>query len=386
MDRIYLDHNATSFVDAVVEEAMRPHWHACGNPESRHSFGRAARRAWEEAKATVAECLGATPVEVVFTSGGTEANNAAINGLAGERPCHIITSSIEHPAVAEPLAWLGERGWSVDCLGVDAAGVAIVGDAVNLVRPETKLATLMLANNETGAIQPVDALVAAVSSAGIPVHTDAAQAIGRIPIDFHALGVATLAASAHKMGGPSGIGVLLIREGTRIEPLLRGGGQQRGKRAGTPPVALAVGFAKALEIWRRESTERTERWRRLRKRFEDALIESLGRENVVRNGPANNDACLPQTINLGFPGLDGDALLMQLDLAGVAASLGSACSSGSTKPSPALVAMGVPADRVRSSARFSFGPETTDAMIDEAARRVGELVRRIRAVAVFGAT
>ena len=236
----------------------------------------------------------------------------------------------------------------------------------------------MLANNETGAIQPVGPSWPTSSPpTAIPVHTDAVQAVGRIPVDFHALGVATLAASAHKFHGPGGVGLLLVRDGVRLAPRLFGGGQQGGRRPGTPAVALAVGLAKALERWRDEAGNRARRWSGLRDRMEGALLAALGDGSAIRNGPADPAHRLPQTLNLGFPGLDGDALLMQLDLAGVSASLGSACASGATEPSATLLAMRVPADRLRSSVRFSFGAGTTEAEVDEAVRRVVAVVGRI---------
>jgi cysteine desulfurase len=211
------------------------------------------------------------------------------------------------------------------------------------------------------------------------VHTDAVQAVGRIPIDFRSLGVATLAASAHKFHGPVGVGVLLVRDGVRLGSRLFGGGQQQGRRPGTIAVALAVGFAAALRKWHDESAARTARWTALRDRLEAGLIAAMGPERVIRNGPTRDDRRLPQTLNVGFPGLDGDALLMQLDLAGIAASLGSACASGSTRPSPTLMAMRVPDDRLRSSVRFSLGATTTAAEVDEAVRRIAEVVGRVAA-------
>ncbi|HWE40501.1 MAG TPA: cysteine desulfurase family protein [Isosphaeraceae bacterium] len=380
---IDLDQNATTPLDPAVLEAMRPHWLAGGNAESRHRLGRAARRAWDGARETVARVLGADPAEVVFTSGGTEANNLAILGLAGagdervDRPGHLVASPIEHPAVAGPVAMLEARGWLVDRPEVDRDGRADADRMAAAVRDGSRLATLILAHNETGAIQDVAALAALAAARGVPVHTDAVQAVGRIPVDFRALGVATLAASAHKFHGPAGVGLLLVRRGVRPAPILVGGGQQGALRPGTPPVALAVGLATALARWRDEAGARIARWTALRERLERGLVAALGPAAVVRDGPRDDAARLPQTLHVGFPGLDGDALLMQLDLAGVAASLGSACASGTTEPSPTLLAMRVPADRLRSSVRFSFGATTTEAEIDEALRRVVAAVEKV---------
>ena len=375
--RIDLDQNATTPLDPAVLEAMRPYWLAGGNPESRHGGGRAARRGWERARESVARVLGADLEEVVFTSGGTEANNLAVFGLAGDSPGHLIASPIEHPAVAGPVGRLEASGFEVDRPGVSAEGIADADRMASAVRPETRLATLILAHNETGAIQPVGRLASLAGASGVPVHTDAVQAVGRIAVDFHALGVATLAASAHKFQGPAGVGLLLVRRGTTLRPRSFGGGQQGGIRPGTPPVALAVGLATALERWEAEADERSARWSALRDRLEAGLSTALGPEAVVRIGPNAAADRLPQTLQVGFPGLDGDALLMQLDLAGVSASLGAACASGTTRPSPTLLAMGVPADRLRSSVRFSLGAGTTEPEVDEAIRRVVAAVGRI---------
>jgi cysteine desulfurase len=379
MSPIYLDHNATTPLDPEVLEAMRPHWLAGGNAESRHAAGRAARRAWDGARETVARILGADPDEVVFTSGGTEANNLAVFGLAApERGAgHVVSSPIEHPAIAEPVARLEADGFAVDRPAVDREGLADADRMADAFRPETRLATLMLANNETGALQPVARLAERARERDVPVHTDAVQAVGRVPVDFHALGVATLAASAHKFHGPVGAGLLLVRRGLKLRPGLLGGGQQQGRRPGTVAVPLAVGLAAALKRWHDEAEARRARWIALRDRLEAGLVAALGANRVVRNGPADDGSRLPQTVNLGFPGLDGDALLMQLDLAGVYASLGSACASGSTRPSPTLVAMRVPDALLRSSVRFSLGAGTTAAEIDAAIARIAAVVSSV---------
>ena len=376
---IYLDHNATASLDPEVFEAMRPFFLAAGNAESRHAFGRSARRAWELAKESVARILGADPAEVIFTSGGTEANNLAVFGLAGAESSngHVISSPIEHPAIAEPVARLEAAGFIVDRAPVDEEGLADVSRMAAFLRADTRFATLMLANNETGAIQPVHELASIAAARGIPVHTDAVQAVGRIPVHFHDLGVTTLAGSAHKFHGPVGIGVLLVKSGVRLGSRLFGGGQQQGRRPGTVAVPLAVGLATALEKWHKEADARSARWINLRHRLESGVIAALGPERVVRNGPAEDRARLPQTLNLGFPGLDGDALMMQLDLAGIAASLGSACASGSTRPSPTLMAMRVPDDRLRSSVRFSLGAATTEDEIEQAVARIIQVAQSL---------
>ncbi len=256
--RIDLDQNATTPLDPEVLEAMRPHWLAGGNAESRHAGGRSARRAWERARESVARILGADPGEVVFTSGGTEANNLAILGLSGAEgpPGHLVSSPIEHPAVAEPIARLEAAGFAVDRPAVDARGLADAERMADALGAGTRLATLMLANNETGAIQPVARLAERARARGIPVHTDAVQAVGRIPVDFHGLGVATLAAGAHKFHGPVGVGLLLVRAGVELGARLFGGGHQQGRRPGTVAVPLAVGLATALERWHAQAEAR----------------------------------------------------------------------------------------------------------------------------------
>jgi cysteine desulfurase len=376
---IYLDHNATTPLDPVVLEAMAPYFLAGGNPESRHAFGRSARRAWESAKETIARILGSEPAEVIFTSGGTEANNLAIFGLAGAEtsPGHVVSSPIEHPAIGEPVARLEAAGFAVDRVSIHPEGLADAARMAEAFREDTRFATLMLANNETGTIQPVAELAALAAARGIPVHTDAVQAVGRIPVHFRDLGVTTLAASAHKFHGPVGIGFLLVRRGVKLGSRLFGGGQQQGRRPGTIPVPLVAGLAAALQRWHDESAMRIVRWTHLRNRLEMGLIVALGHGRVIRNGPARDELRLPQTLNLGFPGLDGDALLIQLDLAGIAASLGAACASGSSRPSATLMSMRVPDDRLRSSVRFSLGANTTEAEIDEAIGRITDVVRRI---------
>lgn len=382
MEPIYLDHNASAPLAPEVFEAMRPFWLAAGNPESRHSLGRSPRRAYEHARETIAGILNADPSEVIFTSGGTESNNLAIFGLVGDddrgRSRHLVTSPIEHPAVSEPVQHLQALGVAVDRAEVGADGRVDAEAMAERLRPATALATLILAQNETGVLQDVGRLADRARERGVPVHTDAVQAVGRIPVDFRALGAATLAASAHKFHGPVGVGVLLVRSDVSLAPRVFGGGQQSGRRAGTPAVALAVGMAEALQRWHRDAEERRGRWTRLRDRLESLLLAGLGQAQVVRTGPEASDARLPQTLHVGFPDLDGDALLMQLDLAGVAASLGSACASGSTQPSPTLQAMKIPDNRLRSSVRFSLGATTSEEEIDEAARRIIAVVRRIR--------
>jgi cysteine desulfurase len=374
MEVIYLDNNATTPTLPAVYEAMRPCLtEVYGNPASAHRAGRRARQALEDAREHVAALLGARPDEVVFTSGATEANNLAVFGLAGDPSGHVVASPVEHPSVAEPLRRLQEIGFRVDFLPVDRAGVVRPEALAGLLRPETRLVTVMLANNETGAVQPITDLVA--RQPAVPFHCDAVQAVGRVPVHFGELGVTTLSLSAHKFHGPRGVGALLVRHDTKLRPLILGGHQQRGRRPGTEPVALAVGLAAALELAEREGGSRRERVLALRRRLLDALRREAA--PVVLNGP--EEGGMPHTLNLSFPGCQADALLMVLDLAGVACSTGSACSSGSLLPSPVLKAMGVPDDVLHSAMRFSLSALLSEAEVDEAGRRIAGAVRRLRA-------
>jgi cysteine desulfurase len=374
MDLIYLDNNATTPLLPAVWDAMRPFLtDVYGNPASAHQAGRRARRALEDARERVADLLGARPDEVLFTSGATEANNLALFGLAGDPPGHVLASPVEHPSVVEPLRQLEQRGFRVDWLPVDAVGVVRAAVVPERLRPDTRLVAVMLANHETGAVQPVRDVAEAVRGRAA-CHCDAVQAVGKLPVRFDDLGVSTLALSAHKFHGPKGVGALLVRRGVKLPPLLHGGHQQRGRRPGTEAVALAVGLAAALEAARREHDARRERVLRLRRRFLERL--RAGAAPVVLNGPEAGG--VPHTLNLSFPGCRAEALLMNLDLAGVCCSTGSACSSGSLLPSPVLQAMGVPDEVLRSAMRFSLSPLLEEAEVDEAARRVVTVVERLR--------
>jgi cysteine desulfurase len=375
-DSIYLDNSSTTPVLPAVCEAMRPYLtDVYGNPASAHRVGSRARRALEDARERTAAILNCHPDEVVFTSGATEANNLALFGLARDPPGSVICSPIEHPSVTEPIERLGELGFRVDRLPVTRDGIVPAEALFEHVRPDTRLVSVMLANHETGAVQPVAELARQLD---VAFHCDAAQAVGKIPVDFRALGVTTLTLSAHKLHGPKGAGALLVRRDVKLRPQLWGGHQQRGRRPGTEPVALAVGLAVALDSWHKEAQTRTEHVCRIRRKFLEQLRASAG--PAVVNGPVDAAAgrCLPHTLNVSFPGCKADSLLMNLDLAGVACSTGSACSSGSLLPSPVLQAMGVPAEVLHSAMRFSVSSLTTEPEVLEAARRISEVVARLR--------
>lgn len=374
---IDLDANATTPMVPEAIEAMRP-WlgERYGNPSSAHALGRKARQAIEEAREQVATMLGASASEVIFTSGATEANNIALFGLCGDPPGRILVSALEHPCVLEPVQVLESRGFQIDWLAVDRRGIVNLNSVKELCQSKTRLACLMLANHETGALQPVPS-AARLLPEGVFLHCDAAQAVGKMAVDFHALGVTTLAASAHKFGGPPGVGLLLIRQGTSLRAMMFGGPQQRGMRPGTEPVALIVGLAAALESALRMLDRHVQHLQGLRRLLWEYLLEKAA--PVVLNGAEiDSTDALPNTLNVSFPGCRSDLLLMSLDLAGVACSTGSACSSGSLLPSPVLAAMGVSDDVLRSAIRFSFTPRLTTSEMLEAARRITECVSRLR--------
>ncbi|MGH7127284.1 MAG: cysteine desulfurase family protein [Planctomycetaceae bacterium] len=373
--RIYLDNNATTRPFPEVVDAMAACWRErFANPGSRHAEGRRARTALEDARESIAAMLGADPNEVVFTSGGTEAINLAIFGLTQTAAGTIALTAGEHPATVEACRSLRERGWRLHTLDVDAEGLLRPEQYDRLPWDDIKLATLILAHNETGVVQDVAPLAEHCREHGVPIHLDAVQAVGKVPVNFHDLGVTALSLGAHKFHGPRGMGALLLREGTRLAPHLFGGHQEAGRRPGTECVTLAAGMAKALEVWHAQRQQRGERLARLRDRLERGLAETCAPARV--NGSRAHR--LPNTLNVAFPGLDGDALLVAFDLEGIACSLGSTCASGSAEPAPALVAMGCPPEVYRSSVRFSLSIETTDAEIDEAVRRIAGVVGRLR--------
>ncbi|MCA9270803.1 MAG: cysteine desulfurase [Planctomycetales bacterium] len=386
MPSIYLDYNSTSPIDPRVAAAMAECYaQGFANPASQHTPGRAARRRLEEAREGITELLGAKTTgmdadQVIFTSGGTEANNLALFGLAGASPGRVVVSSIEHPSVLAAAAELARRGWQVDYLPASSDGVCCLDQARALLAQPAALVSLMLANNETGVVQPVAEVAALAHSAGALVHTDAAQAAAKLPVDFRRLGVSAMSLAAHKFHGPRGVGALVLRHGAALRPLMFGGFQQAALRPGTEDVALAVGMHTALRLWLAEAAERTARLTSLRDRFESHLA-SAGAGNVaavnieILGAPQDR---LPQTSCVSFPGLERQALVMALDLAGVACSTGSACASGSSEPSHVLTAMGCSAAVISGAVRFSFGDPLTAADVDEAARRILSVVNKLR--------
>jgi cysteine desulfurase len=367
---IYLDHAATTPIVPEARDAMlRAQADTPGNPASAHAAGRRARQVLETAREQVAALLHAEPSEVIFTSGATEANNLALFGLAGDPPGRILASPIEHPCVVEPLERLAARGFTVEHMPVDSSGV--VGEMSNEMEPRPRLIALQLVNHETGAIQ--DVRKAATRFPQSAIHTDAAQAVGKVTVDFHALRVTAMTVSAHKFRGPAGVGALLLRRGANLRPLFFGGHQQHSRRPGTESVALAAGMAAALAVAVRDLDKNRTLVARLRERLLERLRQSA--EPLMVNGPPDG---VPHILNVSFPGCAADRLLIALDLAGVACSTGSACSSGSLLPSPVLRAMGLPDDDLRSAMRFSFAATTTLEEIDDAAERIAAAVARMR--------
>jgi len=384
---IYLDHNATTPVLPEVADAMRACYAAPPlNPASQHAFGRRARQTLEDGRERIGELLGAHMAgreadRVIFTSGGTEANNLAVRGLLGEgrfsgpgSAAHLIISAVEHPSIYRLAEQLGGAGWQVDELGVDPRGVIRVGRLPELLRPDTRLVCAILGQNETGVLQPVAELAAICRERGVPLHTDAAQVVGKLPVDFRALDVSTMTVAAHKFHGPLGIGALVVRHGVELAPQLFGGFQQSGLRPGTESVALVVGMLRALELWHAQRDQRASSLARLRDQLEQSICQGWPAAVVLGGGAPR----LPHTTDIAFVGLDRQALFMALDQAGVACSTGSACASGSSEPSPALVAMGCNEAVIGSALRFSLGATTSAAEVDEAARRIMAVCNDLR--------
>ena len=384
MDRpIYLDHNATTPLLPEVIEAMRACYaEPCLNPASQHEFGRRARRRLEDTREHIGELVGAKVVgrdadTILFTSGGTESNNLALRSRAGASPppsSRILTSHIEHPSITALTDEFSRQGYQIDQLPVDRNGVLHVDALAEALHPETRLVLAMLANNETGVLQPVAELTAIAHERGIPLHTDATQAVGKIPVNFRALGAATMTFAAHKFHGPIGIGALVIRHGVTLAPQLFGGFQQAGLRPGTESVALAVGMLTALELAHADLEARRQRLTALRDDFERTILAGWP-DAIVIGVTAPR---LPNTSNIAFVGLDRQALFIALDQAGVACSTGSACASGSSEPSPTHLAMGLEEAVISSALRFSFGATTTAAQVAESSRRILKLCNDLR--------
>ena len=379
----YLDHAATTPVLPEVKEAMLPFLEEdFGNPSSVHEVGRRAKAAVEDARERIAAAIGASPSELVFTAGGTEADNLAIKGavrkLRGNGD-HIVTTSFEHHAVLDTIEWLEGMGIHGTALNVPADGVVTPGAVAGAMTPGTILVSVITVNNEIGTVQPIAEIAAAAkeSSSKAIVHTDAVQALGNIPVDVRAWGVDLAAFSAHKLGGPKGVGVLYVRSGVPVEPILHGGGHERGLRSGTLNVAGIAGFGVAAEIAAREVEAKAERLAKMR----DRLLEGIRHElpDIVVNGDL--DRRVAGNLNISIPNTEGETLLLLLDQAGIAASAGSACQSGAIDPSHVLVAIGVPRKLAIGSLRFSLGRTSTDSDIDAVLEALPGIVETARKAA-----
>lgn len=376
---VYLDHNATTPVDERVLEAMLP-WlqGSFGNPSSVHAKGRQARAALDQAREQVAQLVSAYPGQVIFTSGGTEANNAALKGVAfRSTPGRILNSAIEHASVRAPSESLTRHGWVLDTLAVDASGICRAEHLDAALTAETRIASVMWANNETGAIQPVEQLAQHCRERGVLFHTDAVQAAGKLEIDFGACGAHLMSLSAHKLYGPKGIGALIVDKAVDMEPLLHGGGQERERRGGTENLASIVGFGKAAELARIELQERRRQLESQRDYFESRLRQSLPEAVIFAEGAQR----LSNTTFMAIPGLEGQTLIMALDRIGIEVSSGSACGSEHSEPSPVLKAMGVAREIALGAVRISIGKDNTTQDIDHLISALESQVRQLRNLA-----
>ncbi len=359
-EAIYFDHNATTALDTRVLEAMLPYLRGQqGNPTSRHSFGRTARQAIDLAREQVAAAVGAHPSQVTFTSGGTESNNAAIKGIAATHtPSQMVCSAIEHPAVSKPMQSLLGRGWKMAKAPVHQDGKVDLAALETLLQQNTALVSVMLANNETGVLQDIPAIAAIARRHGALLHTDAVQALGKIAVDFTASGAHAMSLSGHKIHGPQGVGALILDKRVDIQPLLEGGGQEKGLRSGTENIAAIVGFGMACELASRDLERHSEKIRGLRDQFEQGLAE-LG-ATIFGQGAER----LPNTSFFALPNIEGETLVMALDRQGYAVASGSACSSDSIEPSHVLLAMGIVPEVARGAVRVSLGARNSAAQID----------------------
>jgi len=378
MRRIYLDHASTTLTHPEVVKAMLPFFaEAFGNPSSIHSYGQEARGAVEEARAKVAKLIGARSEEIVFTSGGTEANNFALKGVAyaNERKGnHIITTAIEHHAVLEPCKFLEKRGFKITYLPVDGHGLVDPQDVKKAITTKTILISVMHANNEVGTIEPVEEIGEIAREAGVYFHSDAVQTVGHIPMNVDELKVDLLSISGHKFYGPKGVGAIYVRKGTRLVSLMHGGQQEKSRRAGTENVPAIVGLGKAVELAGKEVSKEAERLAHLR----DKLIKGLGEkiDRIRLNGHPRRR--LPNNVNISVDFVEGESMLLSLDLEGICASTGSACSSASLEPSHVLLALGVPPEQAHGSLRFTLGRENAEADIERVLEVLPGIVARLR--------
>jgi cysteine desulfurase len=386
MRRIYLDHAATTPMVPEAVEAMTRELTRVGNASSLHASGRSARRVVEESREAIAAQVGASPAELIFTSGGTESDNLAIKGAfwsgAEVARRRMVTSTLEHHAVLDSVAWLGHSASAeISYAPVDPAGRVDLSALASAVDAQTALVSVMWANNEVGTLQPVRQIAAIATEHGAISHSDAVQAVGHIEVDFAASGLDLLSFTAHKLGGPYGIGALLARRELRLAPILHGGGQERDVRSGTLDVAATAGFAAALEVATKKRLEEERRIRQLRTDLVNSVLAAI--PWAIPHGPPSEGDRLPGIANIGFPGCSADAILMLLDSAGIDCSTGAACSAGVSQPSHVLIAMGYSEGDARSALRFSLGHSSTLADVRALAAALPEAVQRAKAAAAF---
>ncbi|MBC2721779.1 cysteine desulfurase NifS [Desulfosporosinus sp.] len=379
MRRVYLDHSATTPVDPEVAAIMMTYYtEKYGNPSSVHGFGREAKQALEQARNQVAELIGAASGEITFTSGGTEADNLAILGTAEalrKKGKHIITSCIEHHAVLETCEYLEKNGFDLTVIPVDEEGIISVDAVRKAIRPDTILITIMHANNEVGSIQPISEIGKLAKEQGIVFHVDAVQSLGKIPVNVEELNVDLLTVSGHKIYGPKGVGALYVRKGLRIVPLVHGGGQEKKRRSGTENTPGIIGFGKACELAGQRMADDAEHQRKLRDKLINGILERI--DFVKVNGPLGEKR-LPNNVNVSIRYVEGESLLLSLDMLGIAASSGSACTSGSLDPSHVLLGMGLIHEIAHGSLRFSLGRQNTEEDIDYVLEQLPKIVERLR--------
>ena len=385
MDRIYMDNAATTAVSPEVLQTMLPYFSEIyGNPSSIHSTGRDARRAVDAARKQVAQAIGAQPTEIYFTAGGSESDNWAIKGTAfakRDKGNHIITTAIEHHAVLHTCQWLEKQGFQVTYLPVDEYGRVRVEDVEKAITDKTILISIMAANNEIGTLEPIAEIGKLAHEKGILFHTGAVQAVGAIPLDVNAMNIDMLSMSGHKFHGPKGIGALYIRKGVRPDVFMHGGAQERAQRAGTENLAGIVGMGKAIELATQNLEANAARMTRLRDKLIDGILAEI--PEVRLNG--HRTERLPNNVNVSIRYIEGEALLLRLDLAGIAGSSGSACTSGSLDPSHVLLAIGLPHEIAHGSLRLSLGTDSTEAEVDEVLRVLPGIVKDLRAMSVLNA-
>lgn len=380
IDTVYMDHAATTPPAGEVAEAMAPYLgEKFGNPSALYAMGRESRAAVESARRDVATLIGASPEEIVFTSGGSESDNMALRGVLEAQPGeqrHVVTTGIEHHAVFETAEFLRKRGCSVTFARVDSDGLVDPSDIKRAIRAETALVSVMHANNEIGTIQPLGEIAGVCREAEVYLHTDAVQTVGNVPVNVDELGVDLLSISGHKLYGPKGVGAIYIRKGTRVERFIQGGDQERGMRAGTENISGIVGLGAAARLASVEMESKVERITALRERLALGLLESI--EGATING--HREQRLPNNVHIGFSLIEGEAICLHLDAVGICASTGSACSSEALEPSHVLLAIGVPALEAHGSVRFSLGRGTTREQVDYVLEKLPPIVKRLRAM------